>query len=399
MKAVILAAYCSNRLHPFSSTRAKPMIRVAGKYILESSIRYLKESGIHQILIVVNHKRDMIQDYFSFGEKLGVNIEYIVQEPTEGIGHALKLCEPFLSNHEHFLLAYGDVLSNGNIFSNALTAFSKVGKDIAVVTLPRSSQEFGNVYLDHKMKIMKLVEKPQVGYANYVFSGVFVLSRHIFALLDQNRNDIEQCYQNIIHQQKGLQATLWEKGWIDIIYPWHILEANTMIMDSWKEAIIDSTVSMRGQVHLEGPVVIEKNVTIESGTILKGPCYIGENSYIGNNTLIRSYSALGPNSIVGYGSELKNCVLFGEANIGRLSFIGDSVIGENVHLGSGLTTVNHHHDFSTIICTLDDVPVDTGLSKVGVFMGDHVCIGARHTFAPGTVVPADKHIPDNISLS
>ena len=151
-------------------------------------------------------------------------------------------------------------------------------------------------------------------------------------------------------------------------------------------------------MNLEGSVRIGPNVTVESGTILKGPCYIGSNSYVGNNSLIRNYSAIGPDSIVGYGSELKNCVLFGNNDVGRLSFVGDTVLGENVKSGSGLTTVNHTVDYSRITCKSNSESIETGLNKHGAFIGDNVSIGARHTLGPGTIVESGKIVTDNITL-
>ncbi|MBF0279075.1 MAG: NTP transferase domain-containing protein [SAR324 cluster bacterium] len=399
MKAVILAANQSERLSPFTETRPKPMIRIAGKYILETTIEFLREVGVRDILLVVNYKQDMIQDYFSYGDRFGVNIEYVFQESVEGIGHALKLCQPILGSDSPLLLVYGDVLADGNIFREAMKTHYETGEDLAVVTLPQSSEEFGNVYLDHEMKIRRLIEKPHAGHtANYVFAGVFVLSSEIFQALEKYQNNMEQCYQALI-QQNGLQATLWEKGWIDIIYPWHILEANKMMMNLLQEARIHHTVVMKGQVHIEGPVIVEENVTIESGTILKGPCFIGRNSYIGNNALIREYSVLGPDSVIGYGSELKNSVLFGATTIGRLSFVGDSVVGENVKLGSGTTTVNHLTDFSFVEYNVEKRMVNTRLKKIGSFIGDDVTVGARQTLAPGTSVGSGKIIPDYLTLS
>ena len=57
MKAVILAANRSSQLSPFIETRCKPMIRIAGQYILENNIRFLKAAGINDILLVVNHQQ------------------------------------------------------------------------------------------------------------------------------------------------------------------------------------------------------------------------------------------------------------------------------------------------------------------------------------------------------
>ena len=206
------------------------------------------------------------------------------------------------------------------------------------------------------------------------------------------------CIRDSIIEIEGLQACLWEKGWIDMIHPWHILVANQMLMNSWETANIDKSVKLLGHVHLEGAVRIGPNVTVESGTVLKGPCYIGENSYIGNNSLIRNYSAIGPNSTVGYGSELKNCVLFGSNDIGRLSFVGDSVIGENTTTGSGLTTVNHSAEYSPVICKTENGNVETGLTKLGAFFGDNVKIGVRHVTGPGSILNSGSKIPDSTTL-
>ena len=396
MKAVILAANRSTRLKPFIETRCKPMIRIAGQYILENTICFLKEAGIHDIVLVVNYHQDMIRQYFGSGQSLGVNLEYVVQDELKGIGHALSLCRLSLEK-KPFLLVYGDVMTAYNPFLSILQTYSETDREVALISLPESSKEFGNVYLDHEMKISRLVEKPQANQANYVFAGMFVLFPNIFELLEEKNNNISQCYEKMI-SGSGLQACLWEKGWIDMIHPWHILDANRMLMRSWKTSEIDSTVKLLGHVHLEGAVRIGPYVTIESGTVLKGPCYIGSNSYVGNNSLIRNFSAIGPNSIVGYGSELKNCVLFGNNDVGRLSFVGDSVLGENVKSGSGLTTVNHTVDYSRITVSSNSDSLETGLVKLGAFIGDSVSIGARHTLGPGSIVESGKIIADCITL-
>jgi bifunctional UDP-N-acetylglucosamine pyrophosphorylase/glucosamine-1-phosphate N-acetyltransferase len=397
MKAVILAANYSPRLLPFTATRAKPMIRIAGRHILESILDGLHNAGVHEALVVVHHEQQALRDHFGDGGDFGMGLEYVEQPELLGIGHALSCCEPYLKR-QPFLLVYGDVLADGNPVPQLLRAFAETGREVALVTLPRNSNEYGNVYLDNEMKIRRFIEKPQGRMqSNYVFAGGFVLQPRIFDLLRQHDQSIEACYQYLV-QNDGLQADLWEGTWIDVVYPWHILEANQMMMSAWRTAHIHQSAKVAGNVQLEGPVVIERNVVIESGAVLKGPCFIGEGSYIGNNSLVRTFSAIGPNSVVGYGSELKNCVLFGKSDLGRLSFIGDSVIGEGVSLGTALTTVNHFSDGKNIVVSTANESVDSGLPKLGAFIGDGVRIGARQTLAPATIVPAGSFIEDNISL-
>ena len=144
MKAVILAAGRSERLMPFTETRAKPMIRVAGRTILEYMTAALRDSGIRDILLVVNHKREGIQGYLEHGHRFGLNIEYILQDPIDGIGSGLRRCEQELGG-EPFLLVYGDVLTTGKPFEEILRQYTDSGGAVAALSLPPASREFGNV--------------------------------------------------------------------------------------------------------------------------------------------------------------------------------------------------------------------------------------------------------------
>jgi len=91
-------------------------------------------------------------------------------------------------------------------------------------------------------------------------------------------------------------------------------------------------------------------------------------------------------------------VLFGYNDIGRLSFVGDSVIGENTTTGSGLTTVNHTAEYSPVICKTGHGAVETGLIKLGAFFGDNVKIGVRHVTGPGSILNSGSKIPDSTTI-
>lgn len=397
MKAVILAAGPAERLRPFTETRAKPMIRVAGTTILEYMMEALRGAGISDILIVVNHMRESIESHFGHGHDLGLSIDYVIQDPLNGIGAALRCCEAELGD-EPFLLLYGDILATNFPFNRLQEQFQESGRAVAAVTLPASSADFGNVYLDHDMRIVGLVEKPKDRHlSNHVFAGIFLLPPSIFSLLQKVGNDIEQLYQALIGKG-ALYGNLWDGGWIDIRRPWHILEANRLMMDDWTNSRIHHSVRMEGPVHMEGPLHIEEEVVIGAGSVLKGPCFIGRGSYIGNNTLIREYTSLGPGSTIGYGTELKNCVLFGRSILGRLSYIGDSVIGERVHLGTGVATVNLREDNAEIVMESEEGQLSSGMRKLGAFIGDDVSIGARNVLAPGTRIRARYQVDDLITL-
>lgn len=397
MKAVILAASPAERLRPFTDNRAKPMIRVAGETILEKTTAGLKSAGINEVALVVNHRREGIQSYFEHGHRFGLVIEYVLQEPVDGIGAAVARCREVVQE-EAFLLVYGDVLTTGALFETVLGQHLDSGGAIAALSLPASSRDFGNVYLSPDLKISRLVEKPTDPHlSNYVFAGVFVLPGSFFDLLEEEGNNMEKAFQRLI-ADGALSGTIWEGDWIDVRLPWDILEANRIMMRKWDQAIIHESVTLEGNVRIEGAVHIQENVVVGSGTVLKGPCFIGQGSYVGNNTLIREYTSLGPESVVGYGTELKNCVLLGRSTLGRLSFIGDSVIGERVHIGTGVTTVNVAQGGRPIEVAIGEELLVTGMTKVGAFIGDDVHIGARQVLAPGTIIRSGYVSEDLVTL-
>lgn len=397
MKALVLAAGKGGNLMPFTATRPKPMLTVGGRTILEGTLQMLKECGITNINMVVGHNRDVITSRFQRGQEFDVNIHYIEQQKQSGIGEAISLGRDRFTEGGFFLLVFGDVLTSRNIFSNTLQSFAMSKCPTASICLTPSSKLCGNVYLDEKMRIVQVVEKPKRGeLGNYVLSGVYVLPVQFFDLLEKTRFRMEAALARLIKEEDGIRASIWEDDWIDIAYPWDILRANEMIMNTWHTASIADTVSMK-DVHIRGPAHIEKNVVIESGTVIEGPCFIGSESYIGNSVLIRKYTSIGRGSVVGYGVELKNSILFDGVRIGRLSFVGDSVVGHKVDIGSGTMTINGNLDRSSVVTSVDGKKVDTDHLKLGAFIGDGAVIGASNTLQAGSIIRSNERIPHNHS--
>jgi len=399
MKAIILAAGKNANLSPFSDTRPQPLIGVAGRTILDNSLELLKSSGINDIFVVVGHKREKLINALQEHDHDGLNIHCIEQKQSRGIGNAVLKIKNKISPGEYFLLLYGDILTANNIFSKIQQSFHTFKSPVASICLPPSNQQFGNVFLNAQMEITKIIEKPKSNkFGNYVLAGVFVLPASFFQLLESTGQSMEKALKKIVANE-GLRASMWEDDWLDVVHPWEILTANKMIMDSWEESSIAKTATLEANVTLQGIVKIGDGVLIKSGAVIEGPCSIGYGSYIGNNSLIRSYSSVGKNCEVGSGVELKNCVVMDRSQIGRLSFIGDSVLGENVDIGSGCMTVNRTVDWKPISVKNRKGDISTGMSKLGAFLGDGVVVGAGNMIQPGTVVHSGKIVPACYSIT
>jgi bifunctional UDP-N-acetylglucosamine pyrophosphorylase/glucosamine-1-phosphate N-acetyltransferase len=388
MQALILAAGRGKKLDPLTEKRPKSMIYIGKKPLLAYTIDYLKEIGITEISIIVGHAREIIIDYFGNGNKLGVNIKYIVQPEQNGIGDAILKAEKefYERTDEYFFLIYGDLAVYPNIYKNLYFSFNSMKQPIAAICLAPDPSQYGSIYIDSDIKITKFVEKSkEMKRGDYILSGAFILPNQLFSILKEFKGNMEKALEFLVNNHE-LYGAIWDDGWIDLAFPWHILSANKMIMDAWQYAQIHKTAHIEGNVIIDGPVHIDENVMIESGAILRGPCYIGPNSYIGNNALIREYTSIGANSKIGFSVELKNCIIFGNSKIGRLSFIGDSVLGENVYIGAGTTTVNDDLNGETIKMKINGRFEDSKLKKLGAFVGDNTLIGSNIVLSPGTII-------------
>ncbi len=394
MKALILSAFGGENLFPFTSSRPKAMLPIANTNFLESTLIKIKDTGIKDVVIVIGKFGEQIVDHFGTGERIGLTIQYVRQDKPTGIRDAILMTKSFFDD-EYFMLVYPDSCSSGNIFTNVLDIFSSSGKPVAAITHTNRAEDFGTVFLNTDLSIKKVVEKPsKKEIANYVLSGAFILPKSFFEILSEMEMDESL---NSLVSSSGLLSAIWEQGWLDPQWPWELLNANKMLMDNWNVANVDTSVQLRGSIQFRGPVVIERNVIIENGTSISGPCFIGKDSYVGNGVLIRPYTSIGPNSVIGFGVELKNCILMGNSRVGRLSFIGDSVVGEKTEFGSGTMTLNQAQEKSVRVLMPSRIE-DTGLDKLGALIGDSCKIGASNTFAPGTILPAESTVPPFITF-
>ncbi|MDH5477065.1 MAG: sugar phosphate nucleotidyltransferase [Nitrospinota bacterium] len=396
MKALVLAGGQGSSMAPFSQTRPNPMIPVAGRYVIDHTIEALRLAGVTIVNLVVGHKQEALRQRFSGDIHSEVKVNLVEQGKAAGIGGAILAARSQFLPGEHFLLVYADTLAGANIFSVTMQSFGISNEPTAAICLTQSAEKYGNVYLGADMKITKMVEKPKkAGLGNYVLAGVFALPTTFFDELEKAQANMEKALLTLI-RQNSLRAAIWEDAWLDMAYPWDILTANKMIMDKWSMASIHNGVELHNTI-IRGPVKICQGAQISPGVVLEGPAYIGAGSFVGHNTLIRPYTCVGAGCVVGHGAELKNSVIFDDSVIGGLCFIGDSVVGQGANIGSGTMTINRPLDGKKIKVRIGKAMVDTGLDKIGAFVGDGAKVGASNILAPGSVMAAKAIIPHNLS--
>jgi len=144
-------------------------------------------------------------------------------------------------------------------------------------------------------------------------------------------------------------------------------------------------------------VWIRKGVKIFENTIIRGPCYIGSNSFIGNNCLILNHSSLGDNCVVGFASEVKHSII-GDNCWFHTNYIGNSIISDDCSFGARTVTANLRFDEKTVKLKIDRKEIDSGLSKLGVIMGEGCKTGISSCMMPGIRVGPNSIVGPNVCL-
>lgn len=118
MKVVLMAGGRGTRISELFPDVPKPLIPIQNMPVLEREIISLREQGFTEIILTVGYMADKIKDYFGDGSRLGVKINYFVEDKPLGNAGALF----FLDLKEDFLLLNADAVFE--ISSRCTTNFS-----------------------------------------------------------------------------------------------------------------------------------------------------------------------------------------------------------------------------------------------------------------------------------
>lgn len=183
-----------------------------------------------------------------------------------------------------------------------------------------------------------------------------------------------------IGDQTGPIITASEQSFL-IRHPWQLIQVNEQLVSELSEPNYIGDVSPAA--HIDGNVHVGEGSKILPGVVIEGNCVIGKNCKIGPNCYLRGSTTIGDNCHIGQAVEIKNSIVGHGSSVGHLSYVGDSIIGNEVNFGAGTITSNLRHDGlnhrSMVGCEL----IDTGRRKLGAIVGDGTHTGILTAIYPG----------------
>lgn len=219
---VIMAGGKGTRLMPYTKNIPKPMVKINGKPILEIVINNIKQSGLKNIYLSVNHFKEQIIDYFEDGSKLGLNIKYLIEESPLGTAGSLKLLPRAIN--KPILVINGDVLTSLN--PSHLLSFHNDQNSIATLCVreEKINVPFG-VVETKGTELVSFQEKPT--FYKLVNAGIYVIDPILLDLIPYNEYlDMPQLLELAQNQKHKISVCPMHEYWIDIGRPEMLEKAN-----------------------------------------------------------------------------------------------------------------------------------------------------------------------------
>ena len=151
-------------------------------------------------------------------------------------------------------------------------------------------------------------------------------------------------------------------------------------------ALAPSSNKLPPGIQVEGSVWIHPSVKLPAYATLIGPVWIGANTEIRPGAYLRGHVIVGERCVLGNSCEFKNSLLMDRVQVPHFSYVGDSILGNEAHLGAGAICSNLRLDQQPVVIRTADATYETGLRKFGAILGDGAEVGCNAVLQPGTLL-------------
>ena len=223
-----------------------------------------------------------------------------------------------------------------------------------------------------------------VDNSGYVNTGLYIFTPAVFSLLEKIPKSSRGEYEitdvvKLLALGKVMKYHLVEGYWMPVGYPWQILDANKLLL-SKRSSMIEGFLE-RG-VQIQGNVSINRGSTIMRDSIISGNIIIGKNVIIGKGVTLSGHVSIGDNCVIGDHSTIENSVIGKQTQIGQACILHESVLGNNVTMGSGLLTQSYSEKGTIVV--RGERSFDSKKKQLGAFVADNSTVSK--TLMPGEVL-------------
>lgn len=434
---IVLAAGKGTRL---KSDLPKVLHPVLGKPMLQRVLENLAPLGLAKVILIVGHQAERVQEAVS-AFKLPFPVEFVVQEPQLGTGHAIMQVLPKLplDTEADVLITCGDMpLVPAERYVSLMETYTAqpVHASLVTVAMPNPTG-YGRVLSENGV-FQRIVEEKDASTSEkqvpWINAGIYAAYWPVFSQylsrLDANNAQGEFYLTDVLgmlaeeHREKGVSTVVWpEPDELLGINSRHQLAEAVAILSRWTthrlmtegvslvnpasmtvapEVRVGADTVILPGCYLEGEITVGSNCEIGPHTTMRGRITIGDacrivhshlervvgvgdNSYIGPFAHLRDNAMIGDQVRLGNFVEVKETRFGSRSNAAHLCYLGDAVVGDDVNMGAGSIIANYDPILDVKSQTVIEDGVKVGCNSVLV---SPVTVRERSCVAAGSVITA-----------
>ncbi len=306
MQVIVPLAGKGTRLRPHTHLIPKPLIKVAGRPVMDWVMDKLSGLGVTELIFITGHLKEQVEAYAR--ARYPIPSRYVEQKVQDGTAGAINLARPFVTGP--VLIVFVDTVFDADLSAVTTT------KDDGIIWAKEVEdyQRFGVVVTDGAGYMTRIVEKPSEPISKLANIGLYyvrdtaALWQGIDHVLAQPQNKGEwyltDAFQWMIEHGRKIR-TAEVTGWYDCGALNTTLETNAILL----RARGHRGTAARGAAKIVEPCWIEDGVIIEGSTV-------GPNVSVEAGTVIR-------------GSTVANAIIGGRCRI-EGSTLHDAMLGDHV---------------------------------------------------------------------
>ena len=324
--AVVLVGGMGTRLRPLTLSAPKPMLPTAGLPFLTHLLSRIADAGIEHVVMGTSYKAAVFEQEFGDGSKLGLQIEYVVEDEPMGTGGGIANVASKL-RHDTAVVFNGDVLSGcdlGALLESHSASDADVTLHLVRVGDPRA---FGCVPTDSDGVVTAFLEKTQDPPTDQINAGCYVFKRAVIDEIPKDRAlSVErEIFPGLLTEGKRVCGYVDATYWRDMGTPEDFVRGSA--------DLVRGIAPSPALTHQRGEKLVHDGASVAPGALLIGGTVVGRGAEVAGGARLDG-AVIFDGVKIGAGAVIERSIIGFGAHIGPRALIRDGVIGDGADIGA-----------------------------------------------------------------